>query len=163
MPKSAPSLESERLLLRPFREGDLQPLLAMHSRPEVARYLYWEPRDEHEVRQALARKLERSRLEADGDGIAFAAVLKSSSELIGDCSVFLVSVEHRQGEIGFLFHSDHQGHGYATEAARVLLAFAFDELALDRVVGRLEARNTPSARVLERADSCGCAGTGVRP
>jgi RimJ/RimL family protein N-acetyltransferase len=150
MPALRRSLESERLLLRPFREGDFRSLLAIHSLPEVARYLYWDPRGESEVRAALARKLAPPRLEATGDSIGFAAVLKSSSELIGDCSLFLVSAEHRQGEIGFLFHPAHHGHGYATEAARLLLAFAFDELRLHRVIGRLEARNARSARLLER-------------
>ena len=44
----------------------------------------------------------------------------------------------------------HQGNGYATEAARPLLDWAFGDLALHRVIGRTEARNTGSARVLEK-------------
>ena len=47
-------------------------------------------------------------------------------------------------------HPDHQGHGYATEAAEAMLALAFDTYGLHRVTGRLEPRNTASARVLER-------------
>src|SRR5207248_10871019 len=94
------TLESERLLLRPFRMDDLASLLAIHSRPEVARWLYWEPRDEAAVRAALERKAEPSTLRADGDATSFAVVLKETSELIGDASFVLVSAEHRQGEIG---------------------------------------------------------------
>ena len=45
---------------------------------------------------------------------------------------------------------DHQGRGYATEAAGALLDLAFDTFALHRAVGRLEARNVASARVLEK-------------
>jgi RimJ/RimL family protein N-acetyltransferase len=144
------SLETDRLLLRPFAPGDFEPLLAMQSRPDVARWLYWEARDADAVRAALAAKLGRSTMSADGAGLSFAAVLKSSGELIGDCSVFTVSGEHRQGEIGFIFHPDQHGHGYATEAARELLAFAFGECGFHRVIGRLEARNSASARVLAR-------------
>jgi len=150
MSRMRPALESRRLLLRAFGEDDFRALYAMHSRPEVARYLYWEPRGEGEVRKALARKMAPFRLETDGDGVSFAVVLKSTSEVIGDCSVSLLSAEQRQGEIGFIFHPDHQGHGYATEAARLLMRFAFEELRLHRVIGRLEARNEPSARLLER-------------
>ena len=54
------------------------------------------------------------------------------------------------GEIGFIFHPDHQGHGYATEAARALIAHAFEHYDLHRVSGRLEPRNGASARVLEK-------------
>jgi RimJ/RimL family protein N-acetyltransferase len=49
-----------------------------------------------------------------------------------------------------VFHPEHQGRGYATEASRRLLRIAFEDVGLHRVVGRLEARNTPSARVLEK-------------
>jgi RimJ/RimL family protein N-acetyltransferase len=61
-----------------------------------------------------------------------------------------VSREHRQGEIGYVFHPDHGGSGYATEAAEVMLRLGFDQLGLHRVIGRLDGRNTASARVLQR-------------
>jgi RimJ/RimL family protein N-acetyltransferase len=70
--------------------------------------------------------------------------------VIGDCTLWRVSREHRLGEIGFVFHPDHQGRGYATEAGRELLRLAFAEHGCHRVIGRLEARNAASARVLER-------------
>ncbi|MCW2947645.1 MAG: GCN5-related N-acetyltransferase, partial [Actinoallomurus sp.] len=57
---------------------------------------------------------------------------------------------HRQGEVGYIFHPDHGGRGYATEAAEVVLRLGFEELGLHRIVGRLDGRNTASARVLER-------------
>jgi RimJ/RimL family protein N-acetyltransferase len=63
-----------------------------------------------------------------------------------------VSVAHRQGELGFVVHPSHQGKGYATEASRPLLDFAFGPLGLHRVIGRLELRNVGSARVLEKLD-----------
>ena len=144
------SLATERLLLRPFADSDFETLLAIESRPDVARWEYWEARDADAVREVLARKLEEVTLAADGDWISFAAVLVASGEVIGACSVHLLSREHRQGEIGYLFHPDHHGHGYATEAARALVGFAFREFGFHRVIGRLEARNTASARVLER-------------
>jgi len=65
-------------------------------------------------------------------------------------SLLWASEENRQGEIGFIAHPAHHGHGYATEAARPLLRFAFETLGLHRVVGRLEPRNVASARVLEK-------------
>jgi RimJ/RimL family protein N-acetyltransferase len=143
-------LLTERLLLRPFATTDFEALLAIQSRADVARYLYWDPRTSAEVREALAAKARATAIVSEGDSISLAAELRATGELIGDCSLHWTSAEHRQGEIGFVFHPDHHGRGYATEAAEALLGLAFDELRLHRVVGRLEARNAASARVLER-------------
>ena len=143
-------LETERLLLRPFTDGDFDALYAMHSRQDVARYLYWGPRNEEEVRAALVKKVASSELNSEGDFIALAGVVKATDEVVGDFVLQWVSAEHQQGEIGFLVHPDHQGRGYATEAGHLLLRLAFDGLKLHRVIGRLEARNAASARVLEK-------------
>jgi len=143
-------METERLLLRPFEAGDFDALFAVHSRPDVARYLYWEPRTKEEVRAVLERKINGRAMRAEGDSLSFAAVLKATGELVGDLSLLWLSVQHGAGEIGFAFHPEHQGQGYATEAARVVLRLAFEELKLHRVIGRLEARNIASARVLEK-------------
>jgi RimJ/RimL family protein N-acetyltransferase len=148
--KPANPLHTERLLLRPFAPADLDALVAIQSRDDVARYLYWDPRTAAEVREVLDRKIHSTTIVAEGDSLSLAAVLRESGELIGDCSLHWVSAEHRQAEIRFIFHPDHHGHGFATEAAAALLALAFDELRVHRVIGRLEARNDASARVLQR-------------
>ena len=143
-------VETERLLLRPFAAGDFEAVFAMQSRPDVARYLYWEARTEAEVRAALERKIGGVAIRSEGDALFLAAVLKTTDEVVGDVVLEYVSREHRTGEIGYIVHPDHQGNGYATEAMTVLLRLAFDELDLHRVIGRVEARNAPSARVLEK-------------
>jgi RimJ/RimL family protein N-acetyltransferase len=148
----APSwpLESGRLRLRPFEDADLRALHAIHSDAGVARWLYNEPRTLAETRALLARKIHGSSLRAGGDWLGAAAELRTTGELVADVSLLWASEAHRQGELGFLVHPAHQGLGYATEAAHAMLGYAFGELGLHRVVGRLEARNTASARVLEK-------------
>ena len=147
-------LETERLLLRPFTAGDFEALRAIQSRPDVARWLYWEPRDDAEVRASLKKKIEGTTLAGDGDSVSLAVVLKTSHEVIGDGVLFLLSAVHRQGEIGFVFHPDHRGHGYATETARLLLRLAFGEFGLHRVIGRLE-RGTRHRRASSSESGCG--------
>jgi RimJ/RimL family protein N-acetyltransferase len=57
-------IHTDRLLLRRYREDDLDRLAAIQSLPEVARFLYWEPRTRTEVEPALAKRISETRLEA---------------------------------------------------------------------------------------------------
>ncbi|GAA4602492.1 GNAT family protein [Actinoallomurus liliacearum] len=141
---------TERLHLRPYTSEDFDALHDIQSRPEVARYLYWGARDRDEVRQALETKIRSSVIADENGGLQLAVVLPESGTLIGDVVLMWTSREHRQGEIGYVFHPDHGGRGYATEAAEVMLRLGFEGLGLHRLVGRLDGRNTASARVLER-------------
>ena len=86
----------------------------------------------------------------EGEWLGAAAVVRATGYLVVDVSLHWASAAHRQGEIGFIAHPAHQGRGYATEAARPLLAFAFETLGLHRVCGRVEPRNVGSVRVLEK-------------
>ena len=99
--KPAYPVETDRLLLRPFAVTDFEALLAIQSRADVARYLYWDPRTAAEVRETLDAKVRATAIVAEGDSLSLAAVLLEGDELIGDCSLFRASAEHRQGEIGF--------------------------------------------------------------
>jgi RimJ/RimL family protein N-acetyltransferase len=143
-------LETARLVLRPFEASDLEALQAIQGDEENARWLYHDPRTLGETRELLALKTAGSTLRGEGEWLSAAVVVRVSGELVGDVSLLWSSEAHRQGELGFIFHQAHQGKGYATEAARPLLAFAFESLGLHRVVGRLEPRNVGSARVLEK-------------
>lgn len=143
-------LATTRLVLRPFTEDDLDALHAIQCRADVARFLYGEPRSREETRQALAKRLDPHLPRTDGESVTLAVVRRDRDELIGDVSLWLTSAAHRQGEIGYVFHPDHQGRGFATEAAREMLRVGFEELALHRIVGRLDARNTASGRLLSR-------------
>ena len=98
----------------------------------------------------LAEKQQRTAIEKEGDPINLAGVLADSGELVGDFTLWMTSEKHRQGEVGYILHPAHGGHGYATEGARALLRLGFEELRLHRICGRLDGRNTASARVLER-------------
>jgi RimJ/RimL family protein N-acetyltransferase len=143
-------LETERLLLRAFEDGDFDAVYGMRSLPEVALHTYWEPQTEAEARDALEKRIGFRALRAEGDVLALAAVLKTTGEVIGDVILQWTSREHALGEIGFLVHPDHQGLGYATEMTRLLFRIAFEDVGLHRVIGRAEARNIASARVMEK-------------
>ncbi|GGK94553.1 N-acetyltransferase [Sphaerisporangium melleum] len=143
-------IETPRLSLRPFTMDDLDELYSFHSRPDVARYLYWDARTRDETRAALETKIGQAELLKDGDALNIAVELRETGALIGDLSLFWRSSEHRQGEIGFVFHPAYHGRGLATEASREILRLGFAGLGLHRIYGRCDARNTASARLMER-------------
>ena len=141
-------LRTERLILRPWEDGDFEAFFEMQSDEGVARWLYNEPRDEAESRRLFDYKKISYEMGGNFAWISSAAVARD--EVVADVSLNVRSVEHRCGELGFIVHPRHQGKGYATEAARALLDWAFEEVGFHRVYGRHEPRNAASGRVLEK-------------
>lgn len=148
--KPAWPLETERLVLRPFEDGDLDALYRMQSDADVARWLYNDPRTLEETRAYLARKIAGAQFVAEDDWLSAVVVERETGNVVGDMALHWVSEQHKLGEIGFILDPAYQGRGYATEAARTFLAFGFDGMGFHRMIGRAEARNTASARVLEK-------------
>ena len=112
--------------------------------PAVVRWLYDDPRTEDESQQALQRHLDR-----DPELGLILAVETQTGQFIGRVNL-AVTPEHKQGEVGFIVDPAQQGKGYATEAAQAMLTLGFDTYELHRIVGRAEARNVASTRVLEK-------------
>ena len=142
---------TSRLLLRPLVPSDVDAVHAYQSRPDVCRYIPYEPRTRDEVADRLADPDKvRATLDAEGQALDLAVVRRDTDELIGDALLFWRSAEHRAGEIGYVLNPEHTGHGFATEAAGAMLGLAFDGLGLHRVIARIDARNDASAAVLRR-------------
>lgn len=143
-------VRTERLLLRPLTADDVDSLLAYRSRPDVCRYVPFEPMDRPQIADRLAGPWARTALTDEGQSLSLGATLARTGQLVGDVVLFWHSRLHRGGEIGYVFNPDFAGHGYATEAATALLGFGFDGLGLHRIVARLDERNEASARVARR-------------
>jgi RimJ/RimL family protein N-acetyltransferase len=143
-------LDTERLTLRPFVESDFEAMHAMRSSPEVVRYLYEEPFSPEQTWDWLRRMMAGSAWANEGDWLSVAVVERASGTTVGDLAFHWVSERDRTAEIGFVFDPRHQGKGFATEAARAVVDWAFTTGGMRRVIGRLEARNAASARVLEK-------------
>ena len=143
-------LETPRLTLRPFVADDFDALHETRSDPEVVRYLYEEAFSPAETQASLERKMAATAWNAEGDFAGAAVIERASGLLVGDVGVFWRSERDRTAEVGFIFDPRHQGKGFATEAAFALVDWAFATAGMHRVIGRTEARNAASARVLEK-------------
>ena len=102
-------IETERLLLRPFEAGDLEALQSMHWDPGVVHYLYNEAPPLDEVRELLDQEVAGRSVQAEGEWLSAAAVLRESGEVVGDVALQWASEVHRQGEIGYIVHQGTPG------------------------------------------------------
>jgi RimJ/RimL family protein N-acetyltransferase len=143
-------IETERLRLRPFNRGDVDAVFAYRSLPEVAEFLFDEPMSHEEVAEAVRARAAQVAFSGEGDKILLGVERLSDNRLIGEVSLIWRSVADQQAEVGYIIHPEAQGQGVATEAARALLAFGFEDVGLHRIYARCDARNAASARVMQR-------------
>ncbi len=143
-------IKTDRLLLRPFAETDLDALHAYHQLPEVARYLMWPPRTREETAKSLRYRIEHPTLTEEGDVLVLAVEHQETGDLLGEVNLGWQSAANRMAEFGFVFDPRHHGRGYAREAATEMLRLGFEQLGLHRIIGRADARNTASTGLMSR-------------
>jgi RimJ/RimL family protein N-acetyltransferase len=143
----APTLRTNRLVLREFRDDDLGSLAAIHADPEVMRYTReGKPMTRAGTWKKLALYLGHWQLLGYGK---WAVVEQSSGQLIG--RVGLSNPEGGPGpELGWLIARERWNRGYATEAAATVLRYAFETIGLDHVISIIQERNLASIRVAEK-------------
>jgi RimJ/RimL family protein N-acetyltransferase len=146
-----PTLKTERLTLREWRDDDLDALAAINADPEVMRYILdGSVRD----RQHTAERMKKWQRDWQQNGFGlFAVETSDAGTFIGWAGLavpdFLPEVLPAV-EIGWRLDRRYWGHGYATEAARAALRFGFAEAGLERVVSIRHVENERSRRVMEK-------------
>jgi RimJ/RimL family protein N-acetyltransferase len=109
----------------------------------------WGPNTEEETQRHVQETVARQRTGEETFN-SFAVILKENDQLIGSVALRVSNPDHRGGFIGYAFNRSYWGQGYATEAARALLAFGFERLNLHRIFATCDPRNVASSRVLEK-------------
>ncbi|WP_370677086.1 GNAT family N-acetyltransferase [Pleomorphomonas sp. PLEO] len=141
--------ETDRLVLRPFADGDWGQYADYHARPEVYAYLYAPPPTGDALREKFDRVL-AARFEGDGDVYRLAVTVKAGGAVVGEVLLKLASRDALQGEVGYIFNPVHAGKGYATEAVAALLRIGFEAIGFHRIFARLDSANARSVAVVER-------------
>ncbi|MDQ3982203.1 MAG: GNAT family N-acetyltransferase [Actinomycetota bacterium] len=140
-------IETARLLIRLPKDEDAEPYLAIHSDPEVTRWLSGKAQSVEDELERITRRRELQRQ----DGFTMWTVEeKESREVVGLAGLFAVEGKGPDIEVAYHFRKDRWGRGYATEAARACLDYGFDVVRLERIVGLVVPENRASARVLEK-------------
>ena len=141
-------LKTERLQLRPVTINDAEATFAYSRDTDLTRYMMFYPKDSMEE---VCSFLEECETEWKKDAPAFLefAVLYDHV-LIGSVSLWILNDDRTEGELGWMLRREYQGKGFALEASRALCDFAFNTLGLSRLIAQCDARNTPSAKLMEK-------------
>lgn len=141
-------IRTERLILRPYRDGDEEQLFGIFSDPAVMRFMSSPPWTSIErARDTIVRDVAAF---AGGEHLGLAIERTRDARLIGQCTLFRLSEGNRRAEIGYCLASRNWGKGYMNEALRALLRYGFERLNLNRVEADVDPRNAASVRALER-------------
>lgn len=131
-------METERLLLRRYKEDDLQDLYEYLSNPEVVKYEPYQAMNLEQVKNNLQWRISTEEM--------IAVELKSNHKMIGN--VYLGKRDFESLELGYVFHQDYWGKGYAKESCMALIEQAFSN-NIHRIFAECDPQNPNSWRLLE--------------
>lgn len=136
------NIKTDRLVIRTFEPEDWKDVYEYTSNLNVMKYI---PEGVFTEGDAKKFVMDNSGEHAE----MFPVVLKDEKTVIGHIAFFKYFGDHTY-EIGWVFHPDYQGKGYASEAASALLGFGFKTMKLHRIIATCQPENTASHRVMEK-------------
>lgn len=143
-------IETERLILRPFRPSDAEDMYRNWARdPEVTKYLTWQPHESVEASHAIAAMWERESRKPEF--YQWAIELKELSQPIGSISVVGMDEQVDAMELGYCIGRPWWGQGLTAEATRAVIAYLLREVGANRVSARHNVNNPASGRVMQKA------------
>ena len=154
--KNIPTLETERLILRRMKPGDLSDVFDYARRSEVSEFLLWYPHDEPSFTRRYLKIIDTKYKR--GEFYDWAVVCKADGRMIGTAGFTRFDIFNNSAEIGYVLNSEYWGQGLAAEAARAVITFGFEALGLHRIEARYMPDNSASGRVAEK---CGMRFEGI--
>lgn len=138
-------LTTARLTLRPLSREHKQAIIPLISERQVARNLLRVPHPylDHHFDEFLAK------ISTGDTDAVFSIFVRDEDRLCGGMGLHLTP-EHKRAELGYWLGHPYWGHGYATEAARAVMAFGFEKLQLNRIFASHFSGNDASGRVLQK-------------
>lgn len=143
-------LETPRLILRQFRDADLEPFLAYRNDPDVSRFQGWNTPYLRSDALEFVAQMKASIPGTPGEWMQLALERKDNGEMIGDMAFYIAKSNPRKADLGYSLARSAWRQGFAREAAMKTLDYLFRVLDLHRVVADCDVDNTASIRLLER-------------
>ena len=139
-------LETERLILRPMTKDDVEDVFKMRRDDEIMQFIREPIVSRREAEDWV--KMISSRWSKDGIGFC-CLIEKTSGNFAGWCGLWQLK-ESQEIEVGYAIVKDFWRKGFASEAAKAVLGYGFNELNLDRIVAVARPENAGSRGVMEK-------------
>lgn len=144
-------IKTQRLLLKETEWTHAELIHELHSYPEVDEFnTLGIPNDIDETKEIMRPGID-DRKNAVRKQISWTIFLEDKNEFVGEAGMHFSSDKFKLGEIYFKLHPKCWGKGYATEIAKRLIKFGFEEMHLHKVEAGVQTENIRSVRVLEKA------------
>jgi RimJ/RimL family protein N-acetyltransferase len=140
-------LETERLILRSFREEDVDVMAELFANPDFMRFSLGVFTERKKTVDFIEKAMGWDRASMPSQ---FAVVPRAEDAVIGYCGFHHHPEVPGEVEIGYRLHPDYWNRGLITEAARAVRDHAFADLKLPRVISLIHPENIPSRRVAEK-------------
>ncbi len=152
-----PTLETERLILRPIQMFDAFDFYEYAKMPETSEYLTWRPHPDIEyTKNYLAFIINKYK---SGEFYDWALVLNGEEEkMIGTCGFSRIDPSNDIGEVGYVINPEFWGNGYACEAVKEIISFGFEKLKFNRIEAKYIVGNDASLAVMKK---CGMSFEGI--
>lgn len=142
-------IKTERLIIRSMQLRDVETTYAYQGDKALTRYMMFLPDESVEATKRFIEEIEAEQQSENQRRFEF--VILKDSKHIGGISVYLEQ-DHGEivGELGWIIQKAFWKKGYATEAAKAIMDFSFNQLGLKKLVAHCDTRNKASARVMEK-------------
>jgi [ribosomal protein S5]-alanine N-acetyltransferase len=144
-----PTIETERLILRPFSISDADVVMTLAGTKQVYATTLNVP---YPYEPGMAEKWISTHASQfyNGTGLTLAITLKRTGEIVGTIGIGITK-QHSRAELGYWIGHEYWGNGYCTEAAKAIIEYAFNVVKLHKITSRFMEVNPASGRVMEKA------------
>lgn len=149
MTVALPSINTDRLILRPFTKADAPEVQRLAGDKKVAETTLNIP---HPYEDGMAEEWIATHKQSfnEGRAVSLAITDKADGRLLGAISLQIVA-RHRRAEMGYWIGVPYWNKGYCTEAVKAMIEYGFEKLGLNRIYAHYIVRNEASGRVMEKA------------
>lgn len=143
-------IETERLIIRPFIQSDLEECFELMKEKELYKHLDWDVMSFEDFKGVFKWWIDLYETDYDGDfKYNFAIFLKGNNQFVGWGGLGVIDCFYPEKEIYYLIGKEHWGKGYATEAMSALIQYYFNTIGLDKIIALAKPENIASNKVIK--------------